>query len=105
MRRRQFLTLIGGAAAACPLVGHTQGAMPVIGFLDRGSQISMAANLDGFQKGLAESGYVIGKNVAIEYRWAENHNDRLPAAKAATSAIPIVFQTGSDPVKDYLVAA
>lgn len=103
--------------------------MPVIGFLDRGSQISMAANLDGFQTGLAESGYVIGKNVAIEYRWAENHNDRLPAlaaelvrlpvaviaatpssalalaAKAATSTIPIVFQTGSDPVKDYLVAA
>ena len=101
----------------------------MIGFLDRGLPQGMAANLAGFYKGLAENGYIEGKNVAVEYRWAENQNDRLPAlaaelvrrpvaviaatrssapalaAKAATSTIPIVFQTGSDPVKDGLVAS
>lgn len=128
MRRREFIALLGSAAMAPPWQARAQQpALPVIGFLDRGSPVGMTANLDGFQKGLAESGYVIGKNVAIEYRWAENRNERLPAlaaelvrlpvaviaatrssapalaAKAATSIIPIVFQTGSDPVKDGLV--
>jgi putative ABC transport system substrate-binding protein len=128
MTRREFITRMGGVVATWPLVARAQG-IPVIGFLDRGLPQGMAANLAGFYKGLAENGYIEGKNVAVEYRWAENQNDRLPAlaaelvrrpvaviaatrssapalaAKAATSTIPIVFQTGSDPVKDGLVAS
>jgi putative tryptophan/tyrosine transport system substrate-binding protein len=128
--RRQFISALGGAAVAWPLAARAQQAvMPVIGFLDRGSPVGMEVNLAGFHKGLAESGFIEGQNVAIEYRWAENQNDRLPAlagelvrlpvaamaatrssapalaAKAATSTIPIVFQTGSDPIKDGLVAS
>jgi putative ABC transport system substrate-binding protein len=129
IRRREFIALLTGAAAH-PLAGSAQQPRkPVVGFLDRGSPVAMTANLSGFHKGLAETGYNEGKNVSIEYRWAENQTDRLPAlaselvrlpvaaiaatrtsapalaAKAATSTIPIVFQTGSDPVKDGLVAS
>jgi putative ABC transport system substrate-binding protein len=128
MRRREFIARMGGVAATWPLVARAQG-VPVIGFLDSGLPQGMAANLAGFHKGLAENGYIEGKNVTVEYRWAENQNDRLPAlaaelvrrpvavivatrssapalaAKTATSTIPIVFQTGSDPVKDGLVAS
>ena len=128
VRRREFIALLGGAAAAWPGVARAQkAAMPVVGFLDRGSPVGMADNLAGFHRGLAEAGFTDGKNVAVEFRWAENQYAKLPvlaaelvgrgvdviaatrssapalAAKAATSTIPIVFQTGSDPIKDGLV--
>jgi putative tryptophan/tyrosine transport system substrate-binding protein len=131
MRRREFIALLGGAvAAAQPIaVRAQQPKMPVIGFLDSGSPAGMTANLAGFRRGVGESGFVEGKNVTIEFRWAEGHYDKLPAlaaelarqpvdviaatrspmpalaAKAATSTIPIVFQTGSNPVEDGLVAS
>jgi ABC-type uncharacterized transport system substrate-binding protein len=130
IRRREFITLLVGAAAAWPIMARAQQpAMPLVGFLDFRSAAENRRAMAEFRQGLAEAGYVEGRNVAIEYRWAEGHFERVSeladdlvrrhpavvvaagsigtalAAKAATSVIPIVFMNGGDPVKYGLVAS
>src|SRR5438067_1575316 len=127
MRRREFIGIAGGAAV-WPLAGRAQQPqMPVIGFISGGSASFYQSILPAFREGLREHGYIEGQNVTIEYRWAEGDYDRLPAfatefvsrkvdviaatgpssmaAKAATSTIPIVFTSGSDPVADGRVVS
>src|SRR5499425_2218727 len=130
MRRREFITLIGGVAAAWPLGARAQqSTMPVVGFLQSGSPGGSAHMVAAFQTGLREAGYIEGQNVGVIYRYADGQYDRLPvlaaelvrsqvavlaatggdpailAARGATSTIPIVFTTGADPVALGYVAS
>jgi putative ABC transport system substrate-binding protein len=128
IRRRDFVALLGGAAAWPLAASAQQAALPVVGYLNFGSPESDASRLSGLRRGLNQSGYVEGRNLVIEYRWAGNQADRLPAltadlvqlrvavivtpglvatlaAKAATTSIPIVFSVGTDPVQLGLVAS
>jgi putative tryptophan/tyrosine transport system substrate-binding protein len=129
MRRREFIALVGTTTIAKPLIARAQQpTMPVVGFINAASAQNYTRQLAAFHKGLAETGYVDGQNVLIEYRWADDRNDRLPAmaadlvrrqvaviaatstpaavvAKAATTIIPIVFETGGNPVELGLVTS
>ena len=129
MRRREFAMLLGGAIVLRPRAGRAQQpGIPVIGFLDSSSAAALGPFVTAFRNGLEEVGFVEGRNVRIEYRWADGHYDRLPAlaaelvrlpvavlaatgvtaavaAKASTTTIPVVFHTGGDPVKFGLVAS
>ena len=127
-RQEEFVTLVGGALAASSFMARAQQrATPVIGFLNGSSATAYAAYVQAFVRGLAETGYIVGENAAVEYRWAEGQYDRIPdmaddlvrrqvavlapntpaarAAKRAAGNIPIVFFTGDDPVASGLVAS
>jgi ABC-type uncharacterized transport system substrate-binding protein len=130
MRRREFITLLGAAAAAWPLAARAQqSAMPVVGYISTGSPVAFAQRIRALHQGLSETGYVVGRNLTIDYRWSGDQYDRLPAlaaelvrrqvsvitafggiqgalaAKAATTTIPIVFAVGGDPIQQGLVAS
>src|SRR5436305_12903411 len=128
MKRREFITLLGGTVAAWPLAAGAQQPTPIVGLINSRSAQDALRNVAAFRKGLNETGYVEGQNVTVEYHWLEGQHDRLPAlmadlvrrqvavivtpgfvpsraAKTATATIPIVFGVGEDPVRTGLVAS